>query len=154
MSDAAPLSLIAQVSKGMSAGTASRQLTKIFTTYGNPDSWGGISQNPTARENLRALSSAIIEAAERNGYPTDKIIDDARGAVLRDLYVKMYEVIEKNPENPNQKELEKWAKAILRVNGTFRGVESHLKSKERSYGLVVELTPEQEKAVRDAFDNP
>jgi hypothetical protein len=154
MSDAAPLSLISQVSKGMTTGTASRQLTKIFMTYAWPDSWEDISKNPQARENLRALSMAVVEAVERNGYPTDKMINDAKGAVLRNLYPKLFEELERNPTKPNSKELQKWANAILRVNGSFSGLEQHIKSKERSVGRAVVLTPEQEEAVRNAFARP
>jgi hypothetical protein len=154
MSDAAPLSLISQVSKGMTTGTASRQLSKIYSTYAWPDSWGAISKNPQARENLRALSMAMIEAIERNGYPTDKMVNDAKGAVLRSLYLKLFDELEKKPDNPNTREIEKWANAILRVNGTFRGFQDHMKSKERSFGLTVTLTPAQEEAIRNAFARP
>ena len=92
----------------------------------------------------------ILKAAERNGYDAKKVVDSAKGAVLKEYYVKLYKGIDAN----DQAEVERWANCIVRLNGTLQSTLSSTRNRNEMYGRPEKLTDAQRAMIREAFNRP
>jgi hypothetical protein len=144
--EAALMAFVAPVSKGMSMGKATEELTKILNTYADQDSWDKIKKSDLARTNLAALAPGLVSALEQNGYLVDKVINSAKGVVLGRLYGDFWAALDSGDE----KALDKIANSILRVNGTLEGLERSISNKAKQY--QIEVPPEHLEAARRAFE--
>ena len=131
--DALPASFIAPVSKGHSLGKAVTEMTIVLNSVANEDSWKQYRKNPKAVQNLRALGSNILEAAERNGYPSDKVITSAKGIVLGGLYKEFFNAMNNN----DMKAMDRIARRIMRVGGTIKGLTTSMKNRAAQSGNVL-----------------
>ena len=91
-----------------------------------------------------------MDAAQRNGYDTKKILNTARGTVLRDLYAEFYKAM-----NAGDVEgLKQTSRKIMRVNGTVDSAKRSMAQRNVNVGMPKELTAEQQEVLREAFETP
>jgi hypothetical protein len=143
--DAGLGALIAPVSAGKSQGTATEELIAVLNTVANDDQWKMMRKIPNAPANLQGLGAQILDAAERNGYDTSKIVTTAKGVVLGTLYKQFTAAM----DDGDQKGMDKIANRILRVGGTLRGLTASVKSRRAIAGR--EPTPEEIEAIDKAM---
>jgi len=142
-----PFALFSSVSSGVTSRTATKDLARVLKTYADSNAWAKVKKNPRAKENLAALGSHILRGVERNGYPVKNVIDNARRAVLSDLYAEALQALDEN----KVEKLNRLAQSILRVNGTLRGLIQSNTSRETRYGKKLDLTPEQAEILVNSF---
>jgi hypothetical protein len=146
--DAGALPIFGPVNKGMSMYTATTSFEHLLRAWADPDMYTkNIYGNRRVTASLYQLAPDILDAAARNGYDPEKVISGARGAVLKDIYIRLYEAL----NSGNDKELEKWARAVMRVNGAIDDVRASIRNKDGMYGRVGPRTQEQKDALRQAF---
>jgi len=148
--DAAPLQILGPVSKGMSFYTATSAYQGLLETWSRDTTYGNVYRNPRVKANLTTLGWDILKAAERNGYDAKKVVDAAKGAVLKEYYVKLYKGIDAN----DQAEVERWANCIVRLNGTLQSTLSSTRNRNEMYGRPEKLTDAQRAMIREAFNRP
>jgi hypothetical protein len=143
--DAFPFQFIAPVSRGGSAGRVTAELVKLLNTYAEDDSWKEFRKNPKARGQLEGYGRALVEAAERNGYDVDKILNSARGAVLSRLYKGYMAAM----DSKDTDRMDLWARRILRVGGTTRGLQTSIKNRRAVAGRSI--TQEELDAIAESL---
>jgi hypothetical protein len=148
--EAAPWQLLGPVSKGTSFYAATQAYMGVLDTWAKADAKHNIYKDPRIKANLEALGSEILEGATRNGYVAKDVIKAARGAVLKDIYAKLYKAI----DSGDKVGAERWSRAILRVNGTIRSTQQSMKNRNYLYGKPKKLTEQQKSYLKDAFKNP
>jgi hypothetical protein len=148
--DAAPMQIIGPTSKGISFYNATQAYMGILDTWARSTTYEQLYRNPRIQSNLEALGFDILEAARRNGYDPKKVVKSAVGAVMKDLYANLYKAVDAN----DQKGIERWSRAILRLNGTVNRALQSTRNRDRMYGTPAELSKEHEALVREAFENP
>jgi len=148
--DAAPLQILGPTSKGTSFYNATQAYMGILDTWARSKTYEQLYRNPKVRANLDALGWEILEAAERNGYDPKKVVKSAVGAVMKDLYANLYKAIDSN----NQVEIERWSRAVIRLNGTVNRTLQSTRNRDKMYGASTELSEKHQKLVREAFDRP
>ncbi|HUU93081.1 MAG TPA: hypothetical protein VM238_17960 [Phycisphaerae bacterium] len=148
--DAAPWQFIGAVSRGLSFGAATQAYEGLLRTWAENDTFEKVYNNKIIKANLEALGPEILDAAIRNGYDGDKVIDAARGAVMRDLYAGFFKSLDAN----NSREVDVWARKIMRLNGAVRNTRSSVKNRNRMYGRPSRLTDDQKRMIADAFKRP
>lgn len=147
--DAAPLQIIGPTSKGISFYNATQTYVGILDTWARSTTYEQLYRNPRIQANLEALGFATLEAARRNGYEPKKVIKSAVGAVMKDLYANLYKAVDAN----DQKGIERWSRAIIRLNGTVNRALQSTRNRDKMYGTPAELSKEHEALVREAFEN-
>ena len=148
--DAAPLQILGPTSKGISFYNATQAYMGILDTWARSTTYEQLYRNPRIQSNLEALGFDILEAARRNGYEPKNVIKSAVGAVMKDLYANLYKAVDAN----DQKEIERWSRAIIRLNGTVNRALQSTRNRDKMYGTSAELSKEHEALVREAFENP
>jgi hypothetical protein len=143
--DAFPFQFIAPVSRGGSAGRVTAELVKLLNTYAEDDSWKEFRKNPKARGQLEGYGRALVEAAERNGYDIDKILNSARGSVLSRLYKGYMAAM----DSKDTDRMDLWARRILRVGGTTRGLQTSIKNRRAVAGRSI--TQEELDAIAESL---
>jgi len=148
--DTSPLQILGPTSKGMSFHKAVEAYTGYLETWSRKKYYAQIYKNPRVKANLEALGPEILEAARRNGYDTKKVIDSARGAVLKDLYGRLFRAI----NNEDLRATEKVSAEIARLNGTVQSVRGSFENRNFLHGKPARVTPEQREAINEAFKRP
>jgi len=148
--DAKPFQIVGATSKGMSFNRATKAYMGLLDAWAREDTYSKIYNNPRVKANLEALGPEILDAAARNGYDPAKVLTSARGAVLKDVYARLYRALDKN----DMKGVERWSRAVARVNGNISGVLRSVKNRNNMYGKPEPISQEQRDAVREAFSRP
>tara|TARA_R110002126_G_scaffold291695_1_gene455386 strand:- start:3 stop:4055 length:4053 start_codon:yes stop_codon:yes gene_type:complete len=148
--DAFPLQILGPTSKGLSFHGAVEAYQGYLETWSRKQNYSSIYKNRKIKANLEALGADILDAAERNGYDTKKLINSARGAVLKDMYGELFRAIEAG----DKRRIDRVSSEIARVNGTIQSVRSSFKNRNDMYGRKAKLTEEQKAAIDEAFKRP
>jgi hypothetical protein len=148
--DAAPLQIVGPVSKGMGFRQATEAYMGVLEAWAKDKHYAKFYKNPKIKANLEALGPEIMDAAERNGYNPEKVLNSARGAVLKELYANLYKAIDRN----DTRDLERWSRAIVRVNGTVQSTLRSVKNRNDLYGKPEKLSDEQRELINQAFQKP
>ena len=148
--DAAPLQFFGPTSKGMSFYAATKQYEELLRGWAHKDSFGAIHKNRKVKAQLEALGPDILDAAAANGYDPKKVLESARGAVLKDSYAKLYRALNDN----DMRGVEEASREIARLNGTVQTTRASIKNRNSMYGDAAKLTPEQKAAIDEAFRKP
>ena len=123
----------APMTKGMTNWKANVAITKALESYAEDSMWPTIRKQPDFTKKLDALVADILDAAERNGLDSKKIMTQALAETRGKYYGKFFKALEKG----DKKEMERAALAVVRLHG---GIENMLRSAE---ARGIELTDEQ-----------
>jgi hypothetical protein len=148
--DAGFAPLFASVSRGMGYKRATTEAQEILRAWVQESDYQHLRVNQKSRVNLQELLGEVLDAAHRNGYPPDKVLKAAITGVIGRSYEKFYLALDKGDTD----EVEEAAKEILRLNGTVQALRSSVRNRNNMYGKPMALTPEQVKAIDQAFQVP
>jgi len=123
----------APMTKGMTNWKANVAITKALESYAEDSMWPTIRKQPDFTKKLDALVADILDAAERNGLDSKKVMTQALAETRGKYYGKFFKALEKG----DKKEMERAALAVVRLHG---GIENMLRSAE---ARGIELTDEQ-----------
>ncbi len=121
------------MTKGMTNWKANVAITKALESYAEDSMWPTIRKQPDFTKKLDALVADILDAAERNGLDSKKIMTQALAETRGKYYGEFFKALEKG----DKKEMERAALAVVRLHG---GIENMLRSAE---ARGIELTDEQ-----------
>lgn len=148
--DAAPWQLIGPISKGISYSRAVESYEGLLKTWANKDTYSKAYSSPKIQANLEALGAGILDAAERNGYNAEKVLETARGTVAKDIYADLYDAL----NNSNVVAAEDAARRLHRLNAKASNALASIKGRNRVRNLPAKLTPEQQAIFDEAFKKP
>ncbi len=145
--DAAPLSLLAPASKGMSQTRAVQNVESLLRDLAehapSEEKYGVLGLTL----NKHAFASDFLKAAELNGYDADSIMSSAYGAVSPKYYSKFYEAYTKG----DMEDAHDAAKALIRLGATTRGLIQSAKGRQEKTNKPP-LTEAEEQALIEAFE--
>jgi len=136
MLDGRPSSVLAPMSRGISKTGAQLELARVLIAYGDRDVWKRIEHNERRKQNLREIGAGILEAARRNGYDEEEILNRAKAHALGRFYGEWFRALNKG----QYEKLERISEGIIRLNGTLDGIERSMKKRFGMYGR--QYTPE------------
>ena len=143
--DAAPIQFFGPVSKGMSQTRAVQLVDAVLRDYAYR--YDKINASKAVRHNLESLVPELLSAVQANGYDPKKVIETARGLVLRDLYTDFYKALNIN----DSKTMDEVGRRIVRINGVISGLKSSVSNRDRIYGDSSQRTPEQMQMMVEAL---
>jgi len=146
--EAFPVQFIGPVSKGKSMTVAVQEAEAVLRTWAYR--YDEISKRPHIRKNIEALLPEILGAAQANGYDPKKVLESARGQVLRDLYRAFYVAL----NNSDETEMDQVGRRIVRLNGAVENLKRSIKNRNSMYGKPQDLSSEQVAMIEQAFQAP
>ena len=148
--DAGFANFFASTSKGTSYYAATQRAQEVLKGWADKDNYRLLMSDEKKRVNLHALLADILDDASRNGYDAEKVLNASRAAIMKDLYAKFYKALDGN----DAEELGVTSRELMRLNGAVEQARSSVRNRNSLYGKPADLTPDQEKALEEAWREP
>ena len=144
-----PPTIFAPIKLGMSSYAAEKVMADVFQAYGDDGFRRWLSGRPERVRRLETLVNDTLEAAWLNGYKVTDVMRRAKSMSHRARTKQFFDVLEKNPKNPDIAKLEEAATALIRTGDTARLLSTRIKNKYTRRGR--RIAPAQRTAMWEAW---